>query len=66
MIKKLIKLFHKHKFKTLPPQDYFVNGIDTSSRGAIAYQESGQKIIKTCKCGLTIERKINVIRKYER
>ena len=66
MIKKLIKLFHKHKFKTFPPQDYFVNGIDTSSHGVTAYQETGQKIIRTCKCGMLLENKINVVRNYDR
>ena len=66
MIKKLIKLFHKHKFKSLPATNYSVRGIMCSRKSSVGYTETGQKVIKTCKCGLTVENKINVIVKYDR
>lgn len=71
MFKKLKNLFHKHKFPILPVIRYYSRrGIECRvgwNNGDVRevtearvdeYQETGRKIIRTCKCGLTIEDKI--------
>ena len=66
MFKKLKKLFHIHKFKTLSPRNYSVRGIMcTEDGGGFIYTETGKEIVKICKCGYTTQEKINVIIKRE-
>lgn len=66
MFKKLKNLFHRHKFKTLSTRDYVTRGIMCmNDGGGFAYTEKGKKIIKICKCGYSIYKKVDIIRKRE-
>ena len=66
MFKKLKKILHIHRFKTLSPRNYSSKGIMcTKGGGGFIYNETGEEIIKICKCGEYIINKKNVITKRE-
>jgi len=66
MFKKLKKILHIHKFKTLSPRNYSSRGIMcTKGGGGFIYTETGKEIVHICKCGYYKQEKINVITKRE-